>query len=159
MTKHIFVEGKTYKVLVNGCWEWLGAKDRAGYGTRRIGKRNKSKNWFAHRLSYKHYNGDFDESLCVCHSCDNPICINPEHLFLGTHADNMRDMTNKGRNKGPRISMRGEKHPRAVYSQKIIKRVKNLISEGLPNHVIAKNTEVHVSTVNQIKRGVNRCYD
>ena len=85
-----------------GCWEWTASKDRQGYGrfsTRILdkdGKFIKNKCHMAHRFSYTHYKGD-PTGLFVCHECDNPSCVNPDHLWLGTHKDNMRDMVSKGR--------------------------------------------------------------
>lgn len=75
------------------CWEWNGARQRAGYGAFNNGKMIFS----AHRYAAKRAFGDFDASLFVCHKCDNPSCINPAHLFLGTHQDNAADMGSKGR--------------------------------------------------------------
>ena len=79
--------------LVNDCWEFLGYRDKAGYGIIRYGR----KQLHASRVSYELANGPFSENLLVCHKCDNPPCINPEHLFLGTHKDNMLDSLRKGR--------------------------------------------------------------
>lgn len=80
-----------------GCWGWSGAVDGGGYGA--LSNRNGSKYSpeKAHRLSYEKYFGEIPKGLFVCHKCDNPICSNPEHLFLGTQKDNMVDCSNKGR--------------------------------------------------------------
>lgn len=79
----------------NGCWEWLGRKNANGYGIFTIGHTEKV---LAHRMSWKLTYGWMPSLHCL-HKCDNPSCVNPEHLFLGTQADNVHDMCNKGRNK------------------------------------------------------------
>lgn len=82
-----------------GCWEWLGAVKDTGYGVLRIpGQR---KNALAHVFSWELHKGDA-KGLWVLHRCDNRRCVRPDHLFLGTHADNMKDMAEKGRSKSPR---------------------------------------------------------
>jgi hypothetical protein len=73
------------------CWEWAGPINVYGYGNHG--------HWLAHRTSYAIANGSFDLSLCVLHHCDNRRCCNPAHLFLGTRADNTKDMMSKGRGK------------------------------------------------------------
>ena len=89
-----------------GCWEWTGGKDRGGYGRLKIG----GKNWSAHRVAYMLAKPlMFDSSLHVLHSCDNPGCCRPGHMFQGTQLDNMRDRDAKGR----RTPLRGELHGRA----------------------------------------------
>jgi hypothetical protein len=75
------------------CWEWLATKNNKGYG--RIQVNGKSR--LAHRISYGLKNGEIPRGLEVLHKCDNPLCVNPKHLFLGTHKDNLQDMAKKGR--------------------------------------------------------------
>lgn len=84
--------------LATGCWIWMAActgKNR--YGVFSVNR----KNVFAHRYSYSIAHGPIPLGMFVCHKCDNPPCVNPDHLFLGTHTDNMRDARNKGRLRVP----------------------------------------------------------
>jgi len=78
---------------MNDCIEFVGCKDSGGYGLKRI----YNKLYKAHRLAWVEAFGNIPEGMFVCHKCDNPPCVNPDHLFLGTNSDNMIDMYNKGR--------------------------------------------------------------
>lgn len=78
-----------------GCWEWVGRRSRKGYGTFEVGNRQV----MATHFSWELHNGPKPPELQVLHRCDNPSCVNPAHLFLGTNQDNVRDREEKGRNK------------------------------------------------------------
>jgi hypothetical protein len=75
------------------CHNWTGLKNKRGYGKIRF----KNKHYRAHRLSYEVFMGAIADGLYVCHTCDNPSCVNPKHLFLGTDMDNKKDMVKKNR--------------------------------------------------------------
>lgn len=76
-----------------GCWLWTGGTNEGGYGIFNMNLKTVR----AHRASYEFHFGRFEKKLCVLHKCDTPACINPNHLFLGTHSDNARDMVTKKR--------------------------------------------------------------
>ena len=82
---------RSYRITDSGCWEWVGPRQPNGYGVIAEGLST-------HRFSYERFKGAIPLGMCVLHSCDNKICVNPEHLFLGTNNDNTQDMMAKGRN-------------------------------------------------------------
>ena len=89
----------------DACWSWKAYKNNDGYGLHAGTK--------AHRFSWKLHFGDIPDGQCVCHRCDNPECTNPDHLFLGTHQENMRDMAMKER--GCKLSREDVKTIREIY--------------------------------------------
>lgn len=82
----------------DACWIWIGGRNRSGYGRFVVWNKNSQ---LAHRFSWTLHKGLIMSGLDVLHKCDNPPCVNPEHLFLGTQADNNRDMRAKGRGGNP----------------------------------------------------------
>lgn len=105
----------------DGCWIWLGKPTPKGYGIISVDKRHA----YAHRFAFALHNGPIPDGLDVLHSCDNPLCVNPEHLFLGTHVDNMADMVAKGRNP------RGERMGNTRLSDADARRIRELHRRGL----------------------------
>lgn len=110
------------KVAVGGpddCWEWQAARMPHGYGAFRIGGR-KGKTHAAHRWLWSQLNGEVPEDMFICHHCDNPPCCNPRHLFLGTHADNMRDMFAKQR----RQAALGEQNGKSKATENLVRHIR-----------------------------------
>lgn len=130
-----------------GCWIWKASKDKNGYGIFRgmIGNTTFTK---AHRYSYALHTGDLLIGMQALHTCDNPSCVNPEHLFAGTNADNMRDKAQKGRSKVPV----GEKHGKAVLTERQVHRI---LKDPRPYVEIATQYNVAPSTIGSIKQRVS----
>lgn len=94
------------------CWLWQGRLARGGYGSLTIAKRTV----MAHRLAWELANEQaIPEGMLICHRCDNPRCVRPEHLFLGTPSDNMKDMVAKGR------ARMGDRHPSHQYPERVVR--------------------------------------
>lgn len=130
----------------NNCWEWLKSTNKKGYGYFQI---NALPAFPAHRVSYELYKGEIPEGMCVCHSCDNPKCVNPDHLWLGTIKENNLDRDKKGRNAQPR----GEKHGMCKISEDTAKLIKLKIQNEESLIRISKELNVPYTTVNNIKQG------
>lgn len=110
-----------------GCWEWKASKDGHGYGLIQrggYGRKYGGKSIRAHRVSWMLHNGMIPDRLCVLHKCDNTSCVNPNHLFLGTKADNAHDRDDKGRH----VAFHGEGHPMSKLTNENIKSIRHLFA-------------------------------
>ena len=134
---------KQVRPATNGCLEFFGNLSDDGYG--RIHKNGKLV--YIHREIYREFKGDFPSDLSVCHSCDNPCCVNVNHLFVGTHKQNMEDKAKKGRV----TNAIGGKNPSAKLKEKDIPLIREKISSGQTCYSIAKEYGVKGETILAIK--------
>ncbi len=126
-----------------GCWGWGGFLDR--YGSLQYG--GKYKSITAHRGSYIIHVGDVPDNMFVCHTCDNPPCTRPDHLFLGTPGDNVRDMYKKGRH----IILRGEKAPWSKLTEKSVIEIKQKIAKDKNLKKLAQEYKISLSSIYDIR--------
>ncbi len=127
-----------------GCWEWRGHKDRDGYGTLRLHGSTKK----AHRVSYGAFVGQIPVSMHVLHKCDNPGCCNPEHLRLGTNADNQADKNAKGR------AAAGARHGSAKLTEHEVSEIRRRYDGGgVTQKALADEFRVHKTNIQNIVRG------
>jgi len=128
----------------SGCWLWRGLVRPDGYGA----ARSSGKEHGAHRVAWMLFRGAIGPGMVVCHKCDVRACVNPEHLFLGTAAENARDMTAKGR------SPRGERHGSARLTAEQVHRIKAMLAtDRMYMSEIAREFGVSPTTIRAIKEG------
>jgi hypothetical protein len=137
---------KVEKKGATECWDWTGYKDDGGYGTFNVGGGMQ----FAHRVSWVIENGPIPAgthsgTMCVLHHCDNPACVNPDHLFLGTQQDNIDDMVEKGR------SNTGVKNGQVVLSEEDVLKIRK-IGKTVTLRVLADQFGVSFSAISLILR-------
>lgn len=130
-------EEKVEFIPFSTCHWWLGYLDRDGYGEFRIDKKNKS----AHRFAYDLYKKEIPKGMCVCHKCDNPSCVNPDHLFLGTQKENIADKVSKGR------QAFGANQGSAKLDDDKVSEIKRMISSGENQTATAKVFGVSQATI------------
>lgn len=144
----------------DACWNWTASHTR-GYGY--VGLNGISLK--AHRVSYEIHNGEIPKGLCVLHKCDNPSCVNPSHLFLGTQADNMRDMKQKGRKKRNALKgqnnkgcfQREQRYWRRKLSDADVAEIRRLYSlGGISQRSLAQTFHISLSYVGFLIKGVYR---
>lgn len=130
------------------CWEWRGARLASGYGEFSVN----GKNHRAHRIAYQLSVGDISDGLHICHSCDNPGCVNPAHLWEGTPADNIADRDAKGRNRAPR----GSERPNSILTEDAVRDIRLRYATGrVTQKQLASEHGVDTTTVTRIISGQN----
>lgn len=149
------------KNSITGCWEWSRTKNNFGYGMMGVS----TDAILVHRYSWMHHYGEIPDGLIVCHKCDNPSCANPEHLFLGTHKDNVHDKISKGRDNYRRKTLRAKRVPKVKEPSKArsrsdtkltpgqVKEIKFLLRGGVKQAHVAKKFSVSRTTILFIKQG------
>jgi predicted XRE-type DNA-binding protein len=126
------------------CWVWKGAMRTNGYGSVRWVLEDGTVFQLPHRASYTVFNGEIPKGMFVCHSCDNRACVNPDHLWVGTNADNMDDMWKKGRNK------------KMLVTEELCRDVQEHYKQGMRQVDLAKKFGVSQQTISLIVRRETR---
>lgn len=129
---------------VNDCWEWQAAKFPNGYGSFRV---NSTRTSVAHRIAFLLHTGNLSDDKIICHTCDNPSCVNPNHLFEGTHSDNANDMVSKGRHSSKNRNQKGELNNCAKLNAKIVLKIRSLYTQGKTQKEISLLTNVNKANV------------
>lgn len=135
-------------MIPGGCWEWYGPYDKDGYGViKRLGK-----TYRAHRVSYEIRKGKIPVGLMILHSCDNPQCVNPAHLFPGTAKDNSDDMIRKGRKAVVRgaKAQRGSRNTQAKLGGLAVLRIRSRASQGESQVKLAREFGVSEATIHLV---------
>ncbi len=130
-----------------GCWLWTGAPANVGYGAVYFEGRDQS----THRVSWQLAYGPIPDGLCVLHKCDIRLCVNPEHLFLGTKKDNTQDMMQKGRNRSN--PPRGERQHAAKLTEESVRSALARVAGGESQRSVARSLGVTEANVSAIIRG------
>lgn len=132
------------------CWTWLAVKNEKGYG--RIWSLPHGRQIYAHRAAWELEVGPIGEGLFVCHKCDNPACVNPAHLFLGTARENTRDATRKGRLVNPPVRV-GEDNRKAKLTEKQVQEIRCKYAEGCTQNKLACEYGVAQAHISQVVLG------
>lgn len=129
------------------CWEWNGNKFTNGYGQANL-VHNGKRNHLVHRLAYEHWHGDIPKGMVICHRCDNPPCMNPDHLFSGSHKQNTQDMVAKGRHG------RGGRQPASKLTEQSVREARAAYATGkITQDALARAYGVSQPTMSLVLRG------
>ena len=151
----------------SGCWLWDAGLGSRGYGQFEMGTHRRQHSVGAHRVSWELHRGKIPEGMFVCHRCDVPSCVNPDHLFLGTPADNTADMMAKGRRREPVVKnrRRGDNHPSRLKPECLVRgeahhsakltadAVRHIRSRPMPGRKLAALYGVAHNTILRVQNG------
>lgn len=146
---------KVNKNAPSGCWEWTANKNRGGYGMFRPG--GLANKMSSHRLSWENSNRRLLPGECVLHHCDNPKCVNPKHLFVGSKKDNTQDMMNKGRHRYkasgvPPPHYKGSLNPRSKMTEIDVRKYREALASGEKTlRGLAREIGVDVKTLSNMR--------
>ena len=139
---------------MSGCWLWTGAQSSSGYGHLTVEGRSVK----AHRFSYEVHNGPISDvagqdcrGACVIHSCDNPLCVNPRHLRVGSHVENMRDKADRGRVVSNPLL--GDKHQNSKLTSEKVRRLRTMAANGLGPVSIGRALGVSHAAISSVLTG------
>lgn len=144
----------SYVEKSDDCWIWTGGSFGGRYGQFRIGK----KKIRAHRFSWLLAGNEIPDGMILCHKCDNVKCVRPDHLFVGTHADNAKDREEKGRGAGnrfARIGLKGTDNPASKINEAVVISIRRLKEKGYSLKAIAERHDLSKSQVSNILKNRN----
>jgi hypothetical protein len=146
----------SYVDISDQCWKWTGSVTNYGYGRLHIGGRD-GRDVGAHRIAWELLKGRIPEGLYVCHHCDNPICVNPAHLFLGTQSDNMQDAGKKNRLPQQKYHgfCAGERNGRAKLTDAQVSAIRKEYQVVMSHRKLAAKYKVSRSIIRFILSGKN----
>lgn len=126
------------------CWEWRGLVNSNGYGRFVVDNQHR----LAHRMAHEYFIGPVPQGKVVCHACDNRLCVNPHHLWVGTQSDNLKDAAQKGRMFRPNTN--GERNGNRKLSADDVRNIRAMFAGGQRRYKIAERYGVSPSTVGEI---------
>ncbi|SRR6266446_6877584 len=140
-----FLDSIDFHSSPKGCWLWTGAINGSGYGHLRVGKKKRPQ---AHRISYTEFLGEIPEGLLVCHHCDVPLCVNPDHLYAGTRSQNRQDMIKRDR--GNYKNNHGPLKPHSKLTWEEVEEIRCCYADGEKRKSLIQRFKVGRSSISNI---------
>jgi hypothetical protein len=138
-----------YKVI-DECWQWQGKINESGYGALNIREEGIKTDVLVHREIFKIFKGEIPEGMLVCHTCDNPSCCNPEHLWLGTPKDNTQDMLKKNRGRHRLLTSEKRAHAAGKITEDQVREIRELYKNGSSQKELQEKFKLSQSQISGI---------